>query len=458
MNVTFPSPEIELICGPQVTMGSSPLPYFDTTQLEKGVFHGNRFPAVPPGPTGDSDSYMNANYYDLGLCLYNLYYRTADPAHLALARKVVDSWWQFSPVDEGRTPIESSMSPRNSSVGGMMLRALDGRPEMWDWIARYTRHQFDSWVKRYLTEPALVNGVRDSSYMLLYATWLSQVHPDASLRASFRADAETATDNYFLRLQYPDGSWRWGDSYYTDADGGQLVGITQPFQVGLLLHALIDVYRVTTNADLKARLKASVLRAVDHLYDDGPYMKRTAGIPGSQIRWRGFHYLFHGGTTVNPAKYANGDYVWPSANAGNVYDVEGVRQATSTVIHAPGWAYSVTGDAKYAAMGDELLDSVFGFAEDQISNYVAGNDPKGYNQHYRAAGRYLAWRSGAVAPPPPPPPPVVQPTRIVLWPTGEAKQTAILNAQWVDGYRLERHISGVPKGMPKGNYVQFKKV
>src|SRR5678809_1583013 len=130
--VVFPNAQVEMIVGPQLRLNTPATTYFDQTQLTKGVVHGTNFPAAPPAPGGDTNSYMNAQYYDLGLSLYALYYRTGDPAHLALARKVTDSWWQFSPIGSGTTPIENSMAPRNVSLGGLMLRALDGRPEMWD--------------------------------------------------------------------------------------------------------------------------------------------------------------------------------------------------------------------------------------------------------------------------------------------------------------------------------------
>lgn len=46
--------------------------------------------------------------------------------------------------------------------------------------------------------------------------------------------------------------------------------------------------------------------------------------------------------------------------------------------------------------------------------------------------------------PAPTPQPAPQPTAIrkVAWPTGEAKQNAILSAQWQERYRLKRHLSG----------------
>jgi hypothetical protein len=371
--VVFPSAEVEMIVGPQLRLNTPTLTYFDQVQLTKGVFHGTNFPAVRPAPGDDTNAYMNAQYYDLGLSLYALYYRTGDPAHLALARKVTDSWWQFSPIGAGTTPIENSMAPRSVSLGGLMLRALDGRPEMWEWIQKYTHYQFDLWIKRHQNGNALAYGVRDGSYMLLYATWLGKVLPDsfplaeggtgngAALRAEFLADAENAAVNYYVRLQYPDGSWRWDDPDTHAIDGGTYVGTMQPFMVGLLLHSLIDVYRATSETTTKDAIKASVLKAVDHLYNGGPFMKHNAGIPNSPLRWRAFNYFYHGGTTVNPTKYVNGDFA--GIDASTFYEVEGAREASSTVFHAYGWAYSVTGDQRYADWGDDIYDSIFGFQE-----------------------------------------------------------------------------------------------
>jgi len=179
------------------------------------------------GSNYNNDVYMNANYYDLALSLYGLYYRTGEAGILAYARKVADSWWLSPPVNGGRMiNFESgSYSPRNSSIGGLIVRAMDGRPEMWDWIQSYTRYMFDIWLKQRVKDPQLYLGVRDGSYMLLYATWLGKVLPDsfplisggtatdgAKSRAAFLADAENVAVNYYGRLQYPDGSWRWNDS------------------------------------------------------------------------------------------------------------------------------------------------------------------------------------------------------------------------------------------------------
>lgn len=363
---------------------------------------GTFYTQVGAGHNGDI--YSNANYYDLVACLYALAYRTGDPEHLALARKTADSWF----IASVKTP--SGFSPRSASLTGLMLRALDGRPEMWDWIVPYARTMFDPWLKRFATQvPPITyfhNGIRDSSYMMLFAVQIAKCLPDsypnaAAIKAEFMADAETAALDYYVRLQKPDGSFRWDDDYYQIVVDGipvipHLRNIMQPFMVGLLLHALIDVSRATANPQTRQTINASVLKAVDHLYTGGPWMSHNAGIPGSSLRWRGWDYFYHGGTLAEPEKYARGSYF--GVNATSPYDLENVRQSTSTILHALGFAFAETGDQKYAQWGDDLYDSVFGFSEDGVGNYVAGFDSKGYNQNFRDGGRYLAWRYQNAAP------------------------------------------------------------
>src|SRR5687767_5700622 len=80
----------DFILGPQSATSSS---WFDTTEIERGKFHGRNFPDTPP--TGaELDPYILANYYDLGLGLAIAYRRTGDPEFLTLFRKVEDSWWK----------------------------------------------------------------------------------------------------------------------------------------------------------------------------------------------------------------------------------------------------------------------------------------------------------------------------------------------------------------------------
>ena len=348
----------------------------------------------------NSDIYINLNYYDLGLCLYVLYYRTGDSKYLEGARKVADSWWKSPHIKEGtiRTFDSFTYTPRNSSLGGLILRALDGRPEMWDWINAYTRYQFDVWVKSRIKNQQLYLGVRDGAFMLQYATWLAKALPDTfplqtggganngkTLRDQYLADVEAVATRYFGRLQYPDGSWRWDDPYSTDADGGTLKGITQPFMVGLLLQALVDVHRLTVDPNVKTNVQSQLTKACQHLYKTTYRKNDSTGV--SQLNWRSFWYFYHGGTTVNPSKFQLGGGSAKTAKA--AWEVKSERQGISTVLAAFGYAYVLTGDLAFKEMGDELFDSAFG-ESDGVRNEANGT-AKNYNQNYRSAGRYLVW-------------------------------------------------------------------
>lgn len=403
-------PQAQIIIGPQAPIGNS---WYDTTEVERGKFHGRNYPAEPPASTDPAfDPYINNNYYDLGLGLAIAHQRTGDAEFLTLYRKVADSWWKSPHIGSGtvRTFDTFTHTPRNASLGGLILRAMDGRPEFWDWINSYTRAQFDNWVKTRANDPQLYLGVRDGAFMLQYATWLSRVLPDsfplqaggtatngAALRAQYLADVEAVTTNYFGRLQQADGSWRWDDPYYVDPiDGSQLVGIMQPFQVGLLLDALIDVYDATGNAAVKASIVGQVTKACRHLYTDGPYS--TQRLQALNVNLRGFHYFYHGGTTKNSAKYEKGDLPadW---NPTDPSDVQNQRQPIGLLVAAYGWSYQRTGDRYFLDAGNELWDSAYG-STDGIHNYMAG-DAKSYNQNCRWAGSYLVWSgSGASTPSP----------------------------------------------------------
>lgn len=554
----------DFILGPQLPISNS---WLDQVLISKGKLHGQAYPAEPP--TGiELDPYILNNYYDLGLGLYIAHKRTGDPAFLTLARKVADSWYKGPHIGAGivRTFDSFTHTPRNASLGGLILRALDGRSEMWDWLNAYTRYQFDNWVKSRINDPQLYLGARDGAFMLQYATWLAKVLPDsfpkqaggtetngAGLRAQYLADVEKVSTDYFGRLQYPDGSWRWDDPYSPDPDRGiTLKGIMQPFMVGLVQQALIDVHRLTTNSAVKANIEAQLFSSCRLLYSGGPYTRLV--VFGVEIR--GFHYFFGGGTTVEPTKYVGGDLTLTTMTERGY--ISNARQAISTILPAFGYAFSLSGDTYYKDAANEMFDSAYG-GGDGYKSYLDG-DAKSYNQHARGVSKFLAWMGSALtqptstpapapapAPAPSPTPstpavespnntriptasqivdstgaiwtfttngiilrngqgtggqgsvllycnrivyafgtdsqwykwgngwtavgvvdpcasvtptptptptPVPAPTtpalRKVEWPSGEAKQNAILDTQWKDRYRFKRHLSGA--------YAEFEKV
>ena len=342
----------------------------------------------------NNDLYVNANYYDLALCLYVLYYRTGNEEFRTAARKVADSWWLSTPVNRGqnRNFEKYGYAPRNAGLGGLMLRAMDERPEMWDWINAYTRYMFDIWLKAHARDPQLYLGVRDGAFCLLYATWLAKVLPDsfpqaANLRAQYLADVESISTQYFERLQQPDGSWVWDDPYYTDADGGTLKNIMQPFMIGMLLHALVEVHRLSNKPEVKQSVQNQIVHACKHLYSGGPFRDTKSGVDDK--KWRSYWYFYHGGTTVNPRKYENGG--GSPVTTQQSWEIKSERQLLATSLSAFGYAYTLTKDDSILAMGEELFDAAFGDRKDGIRNEADGT-AKNYNQNYSSAPRYLVWR------------------------------------------------------------------
>lgn len=406
----------ELIIGPQLPIGTS---YYDRTQVERGKFHGRNFPAVPP--TGEAvNVYTNNHYYDLGKSLMICYKRTQDPEFLSLFRKVEDSWW-LTPnwIEAGKVrqfgesvlinnvQVSQGTAPRTCGIQGLILRAMDGRADMWDWINAYVSFSNGAWLKPHINDSQPYLGLRDGAFVTQDMAWLAATLPDsypltaggiatngAQIRAQLLADVEAVTLNYWGRLQYPDGSWRWDDPYFTDADGGHLVGIMQPFMVGLLLDALIDVYNVTQREDVKVSIVKQVTSACRHLYSDGPYSKQF--IPVLGVNLRGFHYLYHGGTSVNPTKYVQGDLPADFANWKPEWDVQNQRQPIGLIVAAYGWSYRQTGDPFFKVAGDQLWDSAYG-ETDGVHNYFAG-DAKSYNQNVRSASRYPAYVGASAQP------------------------------------------------------------
>ncbi len=467
--VTYPSPEIEFIIGPQVKSGSTLVPttWFDQNAIDRGLQLASEFPAAPPmrqitgtisltqgqktvvgsgtrflselpapvnqfnffirdtqgglqtcylasvtddthltltqawvpvSQTGrsvftvtgdDLNNYLNLNYYDQALTQYINFYRTGDIRFRDAARKIADSWWQMPYVDQGRAPVNNIIAPRSVSLSGLMLRALDGRPEMWPWIVNYTRVMFDIWIGQRITYPALYFGAREGGYMLLFAANLGKVHPDPAIRTEFTNKALDAAVNWYARVQYPDGSWRWGDpAWVGDA--------TQPFHVGLLLEGMIAVHRLTNDA----RVAASIVKGTEALYLQG-YNPQG---------WRAMYYQVHGswtdGTVCEPGCGAAA-IPWPPADVSQIPEA---RQLNGTTIHAFGYAYKLSGDARFKQWGDDIFDSTFSGVDGYRA--LAWFRAKEYDENYRAAGRYLVWRlnGGTGTSPTPTPTPTSTPT------------------------------------------------
>ncbi|HEY4490279.1 MAG TPA: PA14 domain-containing protein [Candidatus Paceibacterota bacterium] len=428
--VVFPNPEVAFIVGPQVKANAStttnPWPWYDSIAITKGLQHGANFPATPwADPACDSNCFILRNYYDLGLTLYTAYYRTTGNTQtqfLNYARKVTDSWWLDWPSKGPDQWGSYQATPRGASLGGLMLRALDGRPEMWQVIERSVRSQDSIWLSRYYTSPVLGYGVRDGAFTLLHETWLAKVSPDPAVRAEFRQKALNAALLYYKRLQNSDGGWYWpiDTDYDCDQPGDPCitpdVPASQPFQVAILTEALVALHELTNDP----ALAQMITKAADWLYNYSYEQQYVTNPPFTNFRWRSMRYFT---LLVNPSSIdsTNATNCWgatPCLNNDN--GIYNNREANATTIHTFGYAYKLTGDPKYLQWGDEVFASTFGRGQgpgaDKYSG-LADATGKEYNQNYRSSGHYLAWRGGVNVTPIAPPAGAVPVVSITATPT-----------------------------------------
>lgn len=460
--------QVDFILGPQAPVTDS---WFDQTQISMAKKLGAMCPPVPPtDPTALNEYVLHLQYYDLPASEYIVYKKTSDTLFRDYARNAADSWWKHPEwIGEGKVKLwetqgSATPAPRHAGIGGLILRALDGRPEFWDWIVGYTRWNFDIWLKSRINNPALHVGVREGAFMLQYGIWIVVALPDsypnaAAIRSQFLADVEAVAKDYFGRLQKDDGSWRWDDFDAKDPDdGGTLVGITQPFQIGLLLCALIDVHRLTANSTVKESVKNQILKGCRHLYADGPYRKDEPIPYDPSKRRRSFWYLYHGGTSVNPTRFEKGGGSYPG---NNITEIQDERQAIGPVVAAYGYAYLISGDAFFKTAGDELWDSAYG-ATDGIRNFF-NTDGKGYNQNARRAGSYPVWAGTPAvpipAPVPEPAPSPSAPSEPVSAPSPDGtKAMSIIDsigAKWTLGPEKQTLRSGTQVGNGAGLIYKY---
>jgi hypothetical protein len=360
------------------------------------------------GYNSNTESYYSDNYYDLSLVQYINYYRTGDSRFLAYARKTADAWWHSQLIGDGTvTGGPNHLPPRSMAFAGLMLRAMDGRPEMWDYLEREVRATFDNWVYMRKNNPRLYYDLREDGYAQLYAVMLAKVLPasyslfgngtlqpstgmardGAAKRTRYLAQTEDTAVNFFGRLQRADGSWRW------DADTGadpnnQYRDVEQPFMVGLYLESVILLHQLTSRREVKARLMEQLTRSVTHLYQDAYERSVVSDFP--RQRWRAVVYFWGGGTVAHPGLYNPPQPRRASRNQEG--GVPGARHLNSTIHHAFGYAHYVTGDPRYRAMGDEMFDASYGDQVDRIHSLADSGKGKDYAMNYRASGRYLVWR------------------------------------------------------------------
>ena len=320
-------------------------------------------------------------YYDFALTQYINFYRTGNTAFRDCARKAADSWYSQPIIDEGKNLVSvsgDSLAPRVAAISGLILRALDGRSDMWSWLQDYIDYQFHLWVELRIDYPGFYFGVRDGGFMLLYATNLAATSPNPAVRADFQTRTVNAAVNYYARLQQSDGSYRWDDADFP------FTGSEQPFMVGILNEAMIQVHRLTNNTTVRT----AILKSADHEYN----------FSYNPVGWRAAYYFIHGTIGSPPVSCATGcgsaSNPFPPADTSLIPEA---RQLNATMIHVFGYAYALTQNTVYLGYGDEMFSSTYSGTDGYRG--LADFRGKEYDEANRAGGRYLAWRESASPPP-----------------------------------------------------------
>jgi hypothetical protein len=383
----------------------TPWPFASVTETVADTFYHE------PAFGTNIDHYILANYYDMALVQYINYYRTGDARFLAHARKTADAWWHSQFIADGTVKLghNNHLPPRSMAFAGLMLRALDGRPEMWDYLEREVRSTFNACVLERKNDRQLYYDIREDGYAQLYAVMMARVLPDtyalyangtlkaktgaatdgAAKRAAYLSQTEDAAINFFGRLQWPDGSWRWDVEESKTNPNQHYIDVEQPFMIGLYLESLVLLHQLSRNERTKASLLSQLTRSVRHLYLDAFELNnRVTDFP--KYRWRSMFYYWGGGTKANPGKFSPPA---PSTTAnGNPDSVRSARHSNSTLHHAFGYAFYATGDPSYREMGEEVFDASYGDRVDGLHSLADSGKAKDYDMNFRASGRYLVWR------------------------------------------------------------------
>ena len=187
-------------------------------------------------------SYRNhANYYDNVLALYALYYRTGDPLYQTHARALADAWWSMPRIDMGSEYPEATHAsffpePRDHAFLGLVLRALDGRPEMWTGLYHMLEYYAHSMGIVRAMPYNNVGDMREMGYWITAMSLCSLYAPaegvitggtfwDTSIPVKQRCTTALQDMADFLAAkQGPNGNWMAMIHNYGSDGGGKGVG------------------------------------------------------------------------------------------------------------------------------------------------------------------------------------------------------------------------------------------
>ena len=192
----------------------------DTELTMGGIWFPNDIPDGSGLSYSDTSNYGTwaygsapANYYDNVAAFYALYYRSGIVDYLNAARKLADRFWECPQVDRGNSYVGNGAGggwpSRSQSAMGVVLRALDGRSDMWPGLRKW----WDFYGRYYLGPGSYDAGwlpdlwdQREVAYELLLLSYCALDDPDPAHRATCQGWVNGALPLFTLSRK-ADGSW-----------------------------------------------------------------------------------------------------------------------------------------------------------------------------------------------------------------------------------------------------------
>ncbi len=348
-----------LIVWEQLPLGQTGFPAWDAKQL-----NGYSRIATPGTATCARDDH----YYDAITTTYQLYARTGNPTHLVNARR-----WA---LHHRRDQIHLS-------------GANIGHPRCPSGYLNNTRYTFpQGLIQDYFMfgdeEARRVSGiVADNFYMSSqWSGWFykapgtrgfwTEREPAFALNgvlAHYEGTGDVRYLNFVRdkvtslhRMQSENGGRAWVHNLYDhDPSEGCAQGDygSSPWMSGLLLEAIVKYHKLT----LDPVGRESILWAVDDLRA---------------------HYLATGA-------HAGASFVYLGCPQTNAEYRDGTPDLDNMISHAYGYAYRITGDPTYRALGTALFNTA-------VQSGVTASH-KHYDQQFRSSGHFPAYIAGVTNPP-----------------------------------------------------------
>ena len=154
-----------------------------------------------------------ANYYDNVASFYALYYRSGIDDYLTAARNLADRFWETPAIDRGVHPADFGYTGRSVSALGLVLRALDGRPDMWAAPAGaaygglHTIWNDYMWYLNGYDAQMGIWDTREEAYHLAMISYCALFDTDPAYQSACKTAIVNSFPAVWTPTEFADGSW-----------------------------------------------------------------------------------------------------------------------------------------------------------------------------------------------------------------------------------------------------------